>query len=194
MNEALTPVILVVSYLLGSIPSGILLGKGIKGKDPRSAGSGNIGFTNVLRVAGVLPAVLTLLGDVGKGVLAVYLGKFFNPELAVYAGLFAILGHCYPIFLRFHGGKAVATSFGVLAVLYPGVGAITFSVWVVVVLIWRYISLGSLLAFGCLPITMLLLYPGRESILFSVATTMLVYLRHRENISRLVLKKEGKIF
>ncbi len=192
--EIITPAILAGSYLLGSIPFGVLLGKGIKGKDPRAAGSRNIGFTNVLRVAGVFPAVLTLLGDLGKGALAAYLGKFFDPEFAVYSGLFAILGHCYPIFLRFHGGKAVATSFGVLAVLYPSIGAIIFCIWISAVLIWRYISLGSLVAFGCLPIIMALLYPARDSILFSGATTVLIYLRHRENISRLVLRKESKIF
>jgi glycerol-3-phosphate acyltransferase PlsY len=192
--ESFAPAILVLSYLLGSIPFGVLLGRGMKGKDPRSAGSGNIGFTNVLRVVGALPAALTLLGDMGKGALAAYLGRVLAPEFAVYSGLFAILGHCYPIFLRFHGGKAVATSFGALAILYPLVSAITFSVWIIAVLIWRYISLGSLVAFGCLPIIMTLLYPDRDSILFSMATAVLVYLRHRENISRLVLKKEGKIF
>lgn len=192
--EIITPVLFVVSYLLGSIPFGVLLGRGIKGKDPRSAGSRNIGFTNVLRVAGAYPAALTLLGDLGKGALAAYLGRVLNPELAAYAGLFAILGHCYPIFLRFQGGKAVATSFGVLAVLYPLVGVITFSVWVVSVLAWRYISLGSLVAFGCLPVIMALFYPDMNSILFSGATTALIYLRHRENISRLVLKKESKVF
>ncbi len=192
--EIITPVLLVVSYLLGSGPFGVLGGKGIKGKDPRSAGSGNIGFTNVLRVVGRTPAVLTLMGDLGKGALAAYLGNFLSPDFAVYPGLLAILGHCYPIFLKFRGGKAVATSFGVLAVLHPWVGLLTFSIWVIVVLIWRYISLGSLVAFASLPLIVIWLYPDRNSILFSLGTAVLVYLRHLENISRLLSKKEAKVF
>jgi glycerol-3-phosphate acyltransferase PlsY len=192
--ELLTPVILAGSYVLGSIPFGVLSSRGIKGTDPRAAGSKNIGFTNVLRVAGLFPAVLTLLGDLGKGALSVYVATFFIPEFAVYSGLLAILGHCYPIFLRFHGGKAVATSFGALAVLYPWVGVLVFSVWLTVVLIWRYISLGSLVAFGLLPFIMPLFYPDRNSIVFSGITTLLIYFRHRENISRLVLRRENKIF
>ena len=189
------PSILAASYLIGSIPFGILFGWAIRGKDPRSGGSGNIGFTNVLRVVGLLPAVLTLLGDFGKGVLAAFIGKHFvGIEVGLISGLFAILGHCYPVFLRFHGGKAIATSFGVLAILYPFVGLLTFGVWLVTVLGSRYVSLGSLVAFTCLPLIMTLFHTGLNEILVSLAITVLVYLRHRENISRLLLRKESKVF
>jgi glycerol-3-phosphate acyltransferase PlsY len=193
--EIITPAILAGSYLLGSIPFGVLLGKGIKGKDPRAAGSGNIGFTNVLRVAGVLPAALTLLGDLGKGVLAAYIGKHFGGiEVGLVSGLFAIFGHCYPIFLGFRGGKAVATSFGVFTILYPWVALLTFGVWLATVLGSRYVSLGSLVAFTSLPLVMTLFHTGLNAILVSAAITVLIYLRHRENISRLLLRKETKVF
>jgi len=187
--------ILAASYLIGSIPFGILFGKAIRGKDPRSAGSGNIGFTNVFRVAGLLPAVLTLLGDFGKGALAAMIGKHFaDIEVGMVSGLFAILGHCYPIFLRFRGGKAVATSFGVLAILYPLVGFFTFGVWLATVLGSRYVSLGSLVAFTSLPLMMAIFHTGLNAILVTVSITVLIYLRHLENISRLLLRKENKVF
>jgi glycerol-3-phosphate acyltransferase PlsY len=190
-----TPSILVASYLIGSIPFGLLFGKSITGKDPRSGGSGNIGFTNVLRVAGLLPAGLTLLGDFGKGVLAAFLGRYFaGIEFGLLAGLFCILGHCYPVFLRFRGGKAIATSFGVLSILYPLVALLTFGIWLVTVIGSRYVSLGSLVAFTCLPLIVAIFDGGFNAILTTVAITVLVYLRHRENITRLLLRKENKAF
>lgn len=190
-----TPFILVAAYLIGSIPFGILFGKAIRGKDPRSGGSGNIGFTNVLRVAGFLPAVLTLLGDFGKGALAAFIGRHLaGLEMGLLAGLFSIFGHCYPVFLRFQGGKAIATSFGVLTVLYPQVGLLTFGVFFVTVAVSRYVSLGSLVAFTGLPLIMAIFDAGFNAIIISAAMTVLVYLRHAENISRLILGKETKIF
>ena len=189
------PLTLVVSYLIGSVPFGVIFSKTMKGKDPRAAGSKNIGFTNVLRVVGAGPAILTLCGDVGKGALAAYIGTYYeSPGVGEVSALFAILGHCYPIFLRFHGGKAVATSFGALAVLYPSEGVITFALWVITVLWSRYVSLGALVAFATLPLIMIWSHPHWDTILFSLAIAILVYLRHRENISRLVSKAEGKSF
>lgn len=189
------PLIIAASYLIGSIPFGVLFSKSMKAKDPRSAESRNIGFTNVLRVAGPGPAILTLCADVGKGALAAYIGNYSgNPELGEVFSLCAILGHCYPIFLRFRGGKAVATSYGTLAVLYPLVGIGIFAVWIVTLLWSRYVSLAALVAFACLPVIMAWFHPRWNTIFFSLSITILVYLRHRENISHLVSKKERKAF
>ena len=189
------PLTLFVSYLIGSVPFGVIFSKIMKGRDPRAAGSRNIGFTNVLRVVGAGPAALTLCGDVGKGALAAYIGTYYeSPEVGEVSALFAILGHCYPIFLKFCGGKAVATSFGSLAILYPLVGIITFAVWTVTVLWSRHVSLGALVSFAFLPLIMAGFHPRWNSILFSLAIAILVYLRHRENISRLLSKTEGKGF
>lgn len=193
--ELSTFFILFASYLIGSIPFGVLFGRTIKNKDPRTGGSRNIGFTNVLRVAGALPAVLTLGGDLGKGALAALMGKSLGGhDLAMAAGLFAILGHCYPIFLWFRGGKAIATSFGVLAIVHPLAGVLTFGVWLVTVLLSKYVSLGSLVAFASLPIGMIWLDPGWNAILFSATMAFLVFLRHRDNILRLWGGTEHQIF
>ena len=187
--------IFAVSYLVGSIPFGILFGKAINNIDPRLCGSGNIGFTNVLRVVGFLPAILTLLGDFGKGVLSAFLGRNVGGiEIGLVAGLFAILGHCYPIFLKFRGGKAIATSFGVLMALYPFIGLLIFVLWLFIVLWLRYVSLGSLVAFTFLPLMMILFHTGTNAIMVSIGITLLVYLRHRENIGRLLSGTENKAF
>ena len=189
------PLTLAISYLIGSVPFGVIFSKTMKGKDPRLAGSRNIGFTNVLRVVGAGPAILTLCGDVGKGALAAYLGKYYqSPEVGEASALFAILGHCYPIFLRLQGGKAVATSFGALALLYPLEGVLTFAVWVATVLWSRFVSLGALVAFAFLPLIMAWFHPRWNTILFSLAIAILVYLRHRENISLPLSNKEKKSF
>lgn len=187
--------VLILSYLIGSIPFGVILGKGMKGKDPRTAGSGNIGFTNVLRVVGPGPAVLTLIADIGKGSLASYIGSSTGgPSIGELSGLFAVLGHCYPVFLKFQGGKAVATGFGALLVVHPLAAAIAVGLWAGVVSLFKYVSLASLVAFGALPLILLWLYSDFNTFSFGLAMGILVFLRHRENILRLWLGTEKKVF
>ena len=184
----------LASYLLGAIPFGVLFSRLFKGKDPRSAGSRNIGFTNVLRVSGALPAILTLMGDVSKGAIAAYLGLQAGGHLTGNLCAFlAVLGHCYPIYLKFKGGKAVATGFGVLAVLYLQAGLMAFGVWVLILLAFRYVALAALVAFGVLPFLMGWLYPEPISVTFSIGLAVLIFLRHRENISRMLAGEENRV-
>lgn len=191
---SLTPwLALGAAYLLGSIPFGVIFSRVFTGRDPRASGSGNIGFTNVLRVVGAAPAVLTLFGDIGKGALAAYLGKEVGgAPLGTGCAFLAVLGHCYPVFLKFKGGKAVATGFGVLAVLYLKAGLITFAVWVLTLVLFRYVALAALVAFGTLPITMVWLGAEAYSLVFAVALAVLVFIRHRENISRMLAGEEKR--
>ncbi len=184
-----------MGYLLGTVPFGILFSRALKGKDPRDSGSRNIGFTNVLREVGYVPAVLTLAGDVGKGMLAAWLGvRFAGPLGGELGGIFAVLGHCYPVFLRFKGGKAVATGFGVLGILFPVAGWVTLGIWGLITGLSRYVSLGSLVAFGSLPAVLFLLEPRKDAVLFGMALGFLVFIRHRENIRRLMGGEEGRLF
>ncbi len=191
-------VALAGAYLLGSIPFGLIFSR-LRGVDPRAVGSGNIGATNVLRVVGKREAVLTLAGDFLKGAAAVWLARRLSPVLMtqMIAGLFAILGHCFPIFLKFRGGKGVATGFGVLLALYPGVALATFLFWAGTAFAWRISSLAALISFSLLPVTtfVVLYRAGRQELLsgliFSVAVAFLIVLRHRENIERLIAGKEG---
>lgn len=180
----------VLAYLIGSIPFGLLIAKLGWGVDPRSAGSGNIGFTNVYRVAGTTPAVLTLIGDAGKGlgpVLAAHtllLGGLW-PFLI---GLAAIIGHDYSCFLKGRGGKGVATSFGALFGLHLPVASLTLITWIGVVAVSRRVSIASVVAFGTLPFWAVLL-PFTSSRLISLIgaamMTALVLIRHRDNLRRL---------
>lgn len=177
--------VMASAYLLGAIPFGLISSRLIRGRDPRQAGSGNIGFTNVLRVVGVLPAVLTLVGDVGKGALAAYLGFRVGGEIAGTAcGFLAVFGHCYPIFLRFRGGKAVATSYGVLAVLYPVPGLIAFGLWAVTVAAARWVTLGAVVAFSALPLLMVGLGQPWYAVLLAVGLAALVWVRHWGNLQK----------
>jgi glycerol-3-phosphate acyltransferase PlsY len=151
----------VAAYLIGSIPFGILLAKMFGGVDVRKAGSGNIGATNVARVAGPLPGILTLVLDALKGVAAVWLAARFANDSAMWmtlAGLSALIGHCFPVWLRFHGGKGVATAAGMfLALCWPAaLGAI--GVFILVVLFSRFVSLGSVSAAAAMPLLIYLLW------------------------------------
>ncbi|HET6370588.1 MAG TPA: glycerol-3-phosphate 1-O-acyltransferase PlsY, partial [Nitrospiria bacterium] len=166
--------ILIIGYLLGSIPCGLLVALGVKGIDPRRSGSGNIGATNVLRTAGKKEGLLTLLGDLGKGYLAVFLALKFAQGGEVWvlaAGLSAVLGHLYSIFLRFRGGKGVATSLGVLLAIHPAVALATFGLWAAGFLTSKISSVGALIAFGMLPLTVALLQGAGYFLLFSVVVT-----------------------
>jgi glycerol-3-phosphate acyltransferase PlsY len=188
------------AYLIGSIPFGILLAKMFGGVDVRTAGSGNIGATNVARVAGPLPGVLTLVLDGLKGAAAVWLAARFSNENAMWmtiAGLSALIGHCFPVWLRFRGGKGVATAAGMfLALCWPAaLGAI--GVFILVVLFSRFVSLGSVAAAAAMPLLIYLLWAPRHAppliVTFGAFTAaMLVVYKHDANLQRLVEGREPR--
>lgn len=192
--------LIVVGYLLGSIPFGYLLVRATGGGDIRFQGSGNIGATNVARASGWSIGVFTLLLDAAKGALAVWLADHFsggNIRFAIYAGLAAILGHVFPVWLRFEGGKGVATSLGVfLALCWPAAAAAVI-LFLLVVSFWRYISLGSISAAAALPLLVYLLYaPGHApptAVTFStLLAAVVVIVKHRDNIERLLAGTEPR--
>jgi acyl phosphate:glycerol-3-phosphate acyltransferase len=188
------------AYLLGSIPFGLLLGKLLGVADVRKEGSGNIGATNVARVAGPVAGILTLLLDAGKGALAVFLAGRFSSESALWmmiAGFCALMGHCFPIWLRFCGGKGVATAAGVFLVLCPlaCLGAVVL--FVLVVIYWRFVSLGSISAAAAMPLLVYFFWAPHHappySIIFgSWAAALLIIYKHDANIQRLVQGDEPK--
>jgi glycerol-3-phosphate acyltransferase PlsY len=196
MNVLFTILTVLLSYLIGAVPFGLFFGKIFSNIDVRSVGSGNIGATNVLRAAGKKAAVMTLLADCLKGLLPVLAVKFiFNDDaITGLTGAAAILGHNYPIYLAFKGGKGVATSFGVVLAVAPWIGVACLIVWLVAARIWRYSSLSALIAFALFPIFTFSDYPGSRPIgLLSIFVFGMIYYRHRENIKRLLAGTEPKI-
>ncbi len=184
--------IALMAYLLGSIPFGLILTR-VAGKgDIRSIGSGNIGATNVLRTGSKGLAAATLLLDLGKGAAAVLIARHFSPDDAQLAGVAVMLGHLYPVWLRFRGGKGVATLMGVTLALDPVIGGIYAAVWLGALAIFRISSLGGMLAAISVPVSALLL--GRINLLpLGVGLALLVLWRHRENIGRLMKGQEPRI-
>lgn len=163
--------------------------------DPRTVGSGNPGATNVLRYGGKKAAILTLLGDLGKGALAVLLARWLTTDTMVLAlcGLGAFLGHLYPIFFGFRGGKGVATGLGVWLALWWPVGVMLLLTWFVVAYLFRYSSLAALVAAVLLPLYVAWFVPVAGFMVLSVAMTVLLLWRHRSNITKLMDGTEGKI-
>ncbi len=185
----------VVGYLFGSVPFGLLLTRAAGLGDVRSIGSGNIGTTNVLRTGRKGLAAATLLLDAGKGGVAVLVFDRWGIDYAIIAGVAAVLGHCFPVWLRFRGGKGVATGLGVLFGLAWPVGLATCAVWLVVAFALRYSSLAALVAFALSPVTALIL-AGPERAQIAIAALLiacLVFVRHRDNIRRLIRGEETKI-
>jgi len=195
--NALFPILAVLlSYLIGAVPFGLFFGKIFSNIDVRSVGSGNIGATNVLRAAGKKAAVMTLLADCLKGFMPVLAVKFIFHDDAVTAlsGAAAILGHNYPIYLAFKGGKGVATSFGVVLAVATWIGVACLLIWLAVARIWRYSSLSALIAFALFPIITFNTYAGSRPLgLLSLFVFGMIYYRHRENIKRLLAGTEPKI-
>jgi len=196
MNVLFSILAVLLSYLIGAVPFGLFFGKIFSNIDVRSFGSGNIGATNVLRAAGKKAAVMTLLADCLKGLLPVLAVKFMSNDDAItgLTGAAAILGHNYPIYLVFKGGKGVATSFGVVLAVAPWIGVVCLIAWLVAARIWRYSSLSALIAFALFPIITFSAYPGSRPIgLLSIFVFGMIYYRHRENIKRLLAGTEAKI-
>ena len=185
----------VLAYLIGAVPSGLILGKLFWHTDLREHGSRNIGATNAWRTLGKGAGIAVFIADSLKGQAGVLLGLYLvgTPLAAVIGGLLAIIGHSFSLFLRFHGGKGVATSLGVLTMLMGNVTLIVFAVWFVIVYATRYVSLGSVVAGFLTPILAALFSYPMEYIVFAVIAALLVIVRHRENIKRLMNGTENKI-
>jgi glycerol-3-phosphate acyltransferase PlsY len=187
-------ILIATAYLIGSIPVGVILAK-TKGKDPRKVGSGNIGATNVMRAAGKTLGIVTLLGDILKGfipvVTAVYTG--LPGPLVAAVGLAAFLGHIFPLFLQFKGGKGVATALGVYLALNPWAILVSFVAFVLVMLKWRYVSASSIVGTALIPLTLYLLKAPWEYTCLSLVMGVIIIVRHKDNIQRLMAGKERKM-
>ena len=197
------------SYLLGSIPFGYLLVRIFRGEDVRQSGSGNIGATNVSRTSPVL-GVATLLLDALKGTAAALLSYFLWTRMGLRTGaidvlpfvpmslaaFFAVLGHMFPVWLKFHGGKGVATALGSFAIVAPTAVLIAAGIFIAVVAIFRYVSLGSILAVACFPFLVFAVYAwGRAPLILAMisTTSLLIVVKHHENIRRLLAGAENRM-
>lgn len=194
-------VLLLLAYVAGSFPSGLVIGKAFFHKDPRDYGSHNTGATNSYRVFGAAGGLLVLIFDAGKGMLGVYLGQqagaMMVPEYQIYmmilGGLLALVGHSCSLFLHFKGGKGVATGLGIILFLAPWETLIVFAVWAVIVALTRIVSLGSIVAAVLVPITMYFFAEPMPVTVFGLLAAILVVVRHKDNIIRLMQGKELKV-
>ncbi|WP_417999840.1 glycerol-3-phosphate 1-O-acyltransferase PlsY [Heliomicrobium modesticaldum] len=199
MNTMINPIInasslglIVLSFFLGSIPFAYLVGR-LRGIDIRQHGSGNVGATNAFRVLGAGFGALTLILDAGKGALAAWLGLANGETMAVIAGLAAILGHTFSPFMRFKGGKGVASAAGVVLLLVPDVTLICLLAFGLAVFLTKYVSVGSLTAAALLPLLMFFLDKPLPYQLFALVTALFVIYRHNSNIRRLLAGTENPI-
>ena len=195
MNNTLFILVLIAIYLIAAIPTGVVLARLMGGEDVRQKGSGNIGATNVYRVAGKLAGVLTLVGDTLKGFLPLLAFKTWlepTPTQLGIASAVAILGHCYPVYLKFKGGKGVATALGIFLVLSPKAVFFALIVFILTVTITRYISLGSVLAALSAPLVILFLNHQQPIFLATLFIATLVIWRHNSNIRRLLDGTENR--
>lgn len=192
MSDILAFALLIAAYLLGSVCSAIIVCKLWGLPDPRSQGSSNPGATNVMRIGGKKPALITLAGDMAKGVPLVLLAQHLQlrPDLISAIGLAAFMGHLYPVFFKFEGGKGVATALGVLLALYWPVGLAVIGVWLAVFALFRISSLSSITAFALAPIIAWYLVPNY--MLGIVGMSILLIARHKTNIKALLKGEERK--
>lgn len=193
---------MAISYLIGSIPTSYIIAKLLKGIDIRDCGSGNIGATNLIRTVGRVPGITALILDIAKGVLAVTLiaylfyspSMFINePLFKVILGLCAVSGHIWTIFLKFKGGKGVATAIGVFAGLAPIVTLSGLLIWLILALIFKYVSLSSIAMAISLPVLMVIFARPIEYIILSVILCIFITYKHKSNIARLIDGTEYKI-
>ena len=191
----MTYMVLIAAYLLGSLPFGYIMSKILLKTDIRQHGSGNIGATNVLRVVGWRAALPVFLLDMLKGFLAVIIARLVIDVPAVYlgAGFLAMLGHSYPVFLGFRGGKAAATAIGVMAALSGWALLIMALVALVAVALTRYVSFGSIVGALLVPLIFLILGYELPYVIFGIATALLIIVRHKANIERLLKGTESKL-
>ncbi|MDF0652992.1 MAG: glycerol-3-phosphate 1-O-acyltransferase PlsY [Nitrospira sp.] len=194
-HQGLIAGLVVCGYLLGAVPFGVVISKAMGLPDPRTVGSKNVGFTNVLRVSGKRAGILTLIGDMGKGwVMGFAATQLLQAEWAILViALAPFLGHLFSPFLGFKGGKGVATALGSVLGVAPLIGLLLLSAWIGSVALWRYSSGGALTAFGLFPIIAALLRPTVAFISFSVLVTGLIVIKHKGNIERLWKGTESKM-
>jgi glycerol-3-phosphate acyltransferase PlsY len=195
MNTLAFIVILIIVYLIAAIPTGVVLSRLMGSEDVRQAGSGNIGATNVYRVAGKLAGVLTLVGDILKGFLPLLAFRNWMSPTPTQLGVaccIAIIGHCYPVYLKFKGGKGIAIALGVFLILSPKAVLGAVIVFIIAVAITRYVSLGSILAAMSAPLLILMLNYPQPTFLTALFIATLVTWRHRTNIRRLLDGTENR--
>jgi glycerol-3-phosphate acyltransferase PlsY len=186
---------LILAYLIGAIPTGLLLTRLTGGGDIRSVGSGNIGATNVYRTAGRKLGILTLIGDALKGLLPVLVAATllsYSDERLGAVAIAAFIGHCYPVYIGFKGGKGVATALGIYLVLSPLAVLGAFLVFAGLLWKWRYVSLGSICAAASIPLLVYLVERSVPLLLATLVISGIVILRHRSNISRLINGTENR--
>ncbi len=196
MEEELLWVLMAMAgYFLGAIPFGIVVSKAMGLPDPRTVGSKNVGFTNVLRVSGTKAGVFTLLGDMGKGwVMGWAAMQWLTGESSIMVvAISPILGHIFSPFLGFKGGKGVATALGSVLGLSPSMGLLLLLIWLGAVAIWRYSSGGALAAFGLFPVVAIVNEQRQEFLVFSIIVSTLIWIKHKDNIVRLWKGTESKI-
>jgi len=199
MNPMATAAFALAAYLLGSLSFAVIVSRVFSLPDPRSYGSGNPGATNVLRTGRKLAALLTLLGDGGKGWLAVFLATRYAPDYGVDAtgvatcAIAVFLGHVFPVFFRFAGGKGVATAGGILLAIHVWLGAAALATWIVVAAFMRYSSLAAVSAAGLAPLYAYLLFGMSPALPAVILISALLVWRHKRNILNLVAGKESRI-
>lgn len=207
MSSLLLYLSIPLAFLTGSIPFGLIFTRN-RGVDIRSTGSKNIGATNVLRSAGKMPAIMTLLADLLKGAAPVLICRYMILNMAQtdnampvsnqivwegIAGMAAVCGHIFSVFLRFRGGKGVATGFGVIAVYTPVTAVIVLIIWIMVAVISKYSALAGIIAVGSLPVLYLLQNAPFGHVVFGILLSVLIIYRHKSNIQNLLAGKEDKI-
>jgi len=187
--------LVVCGYLLGAVPFGVVISRAMGLPDPRTVGSKNVGFTNVLRVSGKIPGILTLVGDMGKGWMMGFAAtQLLQEEWAILAvALAPFLGHLFSPFLGFKGGKGVATALGSVLGVAPLIGLLLLLAWIGAVALWRYSSGGALTAFGLFPVIAVLVRPTTAFMLFALAVSGLIAVKHKGNMERLRNGTESKM-
>jgi len=202
MNIILAIIAILIAYLLGSIPTSFIFAKLMKGMDIRDYGSGNVGATNLLRVTGKAPAILALFLDIVKGIVAVTLVPFifikFDPKMSfevfrIILGLAAVFGHIWPVFLKFKGGKGVATSAGVLLIIAPKAVGLAILIWLLTLAVSRLVSLGAILASISLPVSSALMGERVEVVILCIILCLICCYKHKSNIKRLIRAEEPRL-
>jgi glycerol-3-phosphate acyltransferase PlsY len=195
IEEALGVMMAILGFLLGAVPFGLVVSQAMDLPDPRTVGSKNVGFTNVLRVSGAKAGVMTLLGDMGKGWIMGWASmQWLTVEsFIMVVALAPILGHIFSPFLNFKGGKGVATALGSVVGLSPSIGVLLLLIWLGAVAIWRYSSGGALAAFGLFPVVAIVNEQRQEFLVFALIVSTLIWVKHKDNIVRLWRGTENKI-
>lgn len=196
---------LILAYLMGSVPSAVWIGKSLYGVDVREFGSGNAGATNTFRVLGKRAGLIVLTLDILKGLCAVLMARFISQappgtsqfvDLQIVLGVAAVIGHIFPVFAGFRGGKGIATLFGVILAAHPMACLISLGVFLVIFLAFKYVSLASISAAIAFPVSVITIFGDRvvpSMVIFSIMVAILVMITHQKNIERLIRREESKM-